>query len=189
MAVKLQLRKSLLARFLLSKVGKAFVVCSLLALTIGVGVFTYYYVKYGRMTEEKLRAGPFANTSLLYAAPQPVSVGEEDDRLTKSPPICAAAATPNRATTASAGITSVPTPSKSIPAPTRTTPKAPSIKVAARAHRRRSSRCAIKPSAPSIMLEPELITNLFDRYAREAAHRALQRYSAGDGQRAACRRG
>lgn len=77
MAVKLQIRKSLLARFILSRWGKMFVVFSLLGLTAAVGTFTYYYVKYGRMIEEKLAAGPFASTSLLYAAPRPVMVGED----------------------------------------------------------------------------------------------------------------
>jgi penicillin-binding protein 1B len=76
-AVKLQIRKSLLVRFLLSKWGKAFVVCSILALTVAVGTFTYYYVKYARMIEDKLAAGPFATTSLLYAAPRPVMIGDD----------------------------------------------------------------------------------------------------------------
>ena len=77
MAVKLQIRKSLLVRFILSRWGKTFVVLSILGLTAAVGVFTYYYVKYGRMIEDKLAAGPFANTSLLYAAQRPVMVGDD----------------------------------------------------------------------------------------------------------------
>jgi penicillin-binding protein 1B len=76
-AVKLQFRKSFFVRFLLSRWGKAFVICTILALTIGVGTFTYYYVKYARMIEDKLAAGPFASTSLLYAAPRPVMVGDD----------------------------------------------------------------------------------------------------------------
>jgi penicillin-binding protein 1B len=76
-AVKLQIRKSLLVRFLLSRWGKAFVILSIVGLTAAVGAFTYYYVKYGRMIEDKLAAGPFASTSLLYAAPRPVMVGDD----------------------------------------------------------------------------------------------------------------
>jgi penicillin-binding protein 1B len=76
-AVKLQIRKSLLVRFILSRWGKMFVVFSILALSVGVGIFTYYYVKYGRMIEDKLAAGPFATTSRLYAAPRPVVVGDD----------------------------------------------------------------------------------------------------------------
>jgi len=54
-----------------------FVIACILALAASVGVFSYYYVKYGRMIEDKLAAGPFASTSLLYAAPRPVMVGDE----------------------------------------------------------------------------------------------------------------
>ncbi len=57
--------------------GKFFVVFCIAALAIGVGVFSYYYVKYGRMIEDKLAAGPFASTSQLYAAPRPVMVGDD----------------------------------------------------------------------------------------------------------------
>ncbi len=77
MAVKLHIRKTLLARFLLSRWGKIFVVCCVLALAAGVSIFGYYYVHYGRLIEEKLAAGPFATTSRLYAAPRPVAVGDD----------------------------------------------------------------------------------------------------------------
>jgi penicillin-binding protein 1B len=76
--VKLQIpRKALFVRFMVSPWGRAFFIGFVVTVTVGLGIFTYYYEKYARITEEKLRAGPFANTSLLYAAPRPVSVGEE----------------------------------------------------------------------------------------------------------------
>jgi penicillin-binding protein 1B len=43
----------------------------------GLGVFGYYYSKYATITEEKIKAGPFGNTSVLYAAPQPVMLGDQ----------------------------------------------------------------------------------------------------------------
>ena len=90
MAVKLQLRNSLLTRFLFSRWGRTFVVISMVALAVGVGIFTYYYVKYGRLIEEKLAAGPFASTSLLYAAPRPVmsasSKWPRDYSVSRAPP-------------------------------------------------------------------------------------------------------
>ncbi len=61
----------------MSSWGKAFLLGFALTVTAGLAVFTYYYREYARLTEEKLRSGPFANTSLLYAAPVPVSLGEE----------------------------------------------------------------------------------------------------------------
>jgi penicillin-binding protein 1B len=47
-----------------------------LILTLGLGTFTYFYVKYARITDEKLRTGPFSNMSLLYAAPRPVQLDQ-----------------------------------------------------------------------------------------------------------------
>ncbi len=78
MALRLQIpRKALLVRFFLHRWGKAFLLAFILTVTAGVSIFTYYYTKWAHITEEKLRAGPFANTSLLYGAPRPVSIGEE----------------------------------------------------------------------------------------------------------------
>jgi penicillin-binding protein 1B len=39
--------------------------------------FTYYYSKYASLIDRKLREGPFANTSMLFAAPQVVMVGDK----------------------------------------------------------------------------------------------------------------
>lgn len=43
---------------------------------IGIIVFFAYYMKYARLTDEKLAQGPFPNSSLLYAAPRVVGVGD-----------------------------------------------------------------------------------------------------------------
>lgn len=69
--------KALFVRFILNPWGKAFLLAFVVTVTIGLSVFTYYYAKYARITEQKLKAGPFANTSLLYAAPRPVMVGDQ----------------------------------------------------------------------------------------------------------------
>jgi penicillin-binding protein 1B len=76
-ALRLQVPKSaLLVRLLLHPVGKV-VLASMVALFIaGLGVFTYYYVHYARLIDEKLAVGPFAKTSRIYAAPSVLSVGE-----------------------------------------------------------------------------------------------------------------
>ena len=70
-------RRALLLRFVGSPWGRAFLISFLVVGTLSVGVFTYYYSKYARIIEDKLRNGPFANTSMLYAAPQPVMVGDQ----------------------------------------------------------------------------------------------------------------
>ena len=69
--------KALFVRFILNPWGKAFLLAFVLTVTIGLSIFTYYYAKYARITEEKLKAGPFAHTSLLYAAPRPVMLGDQ----------------------------------------------------------------------------------------------------------------
>lgn len=43
---------------------------------IGIIVFFAYYMKYARLTDEKLAHGPFPNSSLLYAAPRIIGVGD-----------------------------------------------------------------------------------------------------------------
>lgn len=46
-------------------------------LVVGLGLFAYFYLHYARLIEDKLSAGPFANTSMLFSAPKPVMLGEE----------------------------------------------------------------------------------------------------------------
>ena len=70
-------RRALLVRFIKNPWGRAFLISFLLLGTLSVGVFTYYYGKYAHIIEDKLRNGPFGNTSMLYAAPQPVLVGDQ----------------------------------------------------------------------------------------------------------------
>jgi len=75
--VKVQVpKRSRKAPFLLRPAGKILLLAVTLSVTIGVCVFTYYYVKYSRLIEAKLSAGPFGNTSMLFAAPRTVAVGD-----------------------------------------------------------------------------------------------------------------
>ncbi len=45
-------------------------------LLVAGGLFTYAWVHYSRIIDQKLKEGPFARTAMLYAAPEPVSVGD-----------------------------------------------------------------------------------------------------------------
>src|SRR6266536_2459143 len=67
--------EAMLARFLMGPGGKIFLASLVLLVTVGVLGFTYFYVKYSRLIDQKLRAGPFANTSKIFAAPRVVGVG------------------------------------------------------------------------------------------------------------------
>jgi penicillin-binding protein 1B len=42
----------------------------------GLGTFTFFYARYARVIDEKLRAGVFANSAKIFAAPESVSVGD-----------------------------------------------------------------------------------------------------------------
>src|SRR5260370_42101596 len=63
--------------FLFPPVGKTSVAIFFIPLTVGVALFTYYYDKYAKMIDAKLAAGPFVNTSMLFAAPRNVMLGDE----------------------------------------------------------------------------------------------------------------
>ena len=43
---------------------------------IAFAVISFYYSRYARLTDEKLTQGPFPNSSLLYAAPRTVGIGD-----------------------------------------------------------------------------------------------------------------
>ncbi len=69
-------RSAGLARFFLKPAGKALLIGFAAFIVLSLGVFTYFYSRYSRLIDEKLRAGPFANTAKLYAAPKTVAVGD-----------------------------------------------------------------------------------------------------------------
>ena len=70
-------KRSWLVRFFLHPVGKTFLAVFLIVLTVGVALFTYYYDKYAKIIDAKLSTGPFVSTSMLFAAPRTVMLGDE----------------------------------------------------------------------------------------------------------------
>lgn len=64
-------------RFATGRTGKTILAVFLAGFVLVAGIFIFYYLKYSRLIEQKLAAGPFANTSMLFAAPRSVAVGEE----------------------------------------------------------------------------------------------------------------
>jgi penicillin-binding protein 1B len=76
-AVKVQVpKKASAVRFFLHPGGKLLIALFAIVVTAGVGIFTYYYSFYSHRIEAKLAAGPYANTSMLFAAPRTVAVGD-----------------------------------------------------------------------------------------------------------------
>lgn len=68
--------KSRLARLVLGRFGRTVLLCCALLLIVGAAAFTYFYAKYARIFDEKLKAGLFANSAKIFAAPESVSVGD-----------------------------------------------------------------------------------------------------------------
>jgi penicillin-binding protein 1B len=67
---------SRLVRFFLGRFGRILLVSFALFVIAGAGVFTYFYAKYARVFDEKLKAGLFANSAKIFAAPESVAVGD-----------------------------------------------------------------------------------------------------------------
>jgi penicillin-binding protein 1B len=65
-----------MVRFMLHPAGKIILTLIVLTLVLGLGVFTYFYAKYSRLIEAKLNVGPYTNTSMLFASPRTIGVGD-----------------------------------------------------------------------------------------------------------------
>jgi penicillin-binding protein 1B len=63
-------------RLLLGPTGRSLIILFSLFVIAGLGTFTYFYARYSRIIDEKLRAGVFANSAKIFAAPESVSVGD-----------------------------------------------------------------------------------------------------------------
>lgn len=64
---------------LLSRWGwwqKTLLVVGLVLILVGLGIFTYYYVRFARIIDARLSGDVFANASLVYAAPSEIKVGQ-----------------------------------------------------------------------------------------------------------------
>ncbi len=78
MAVRFRIpRNARFTRFALHPAGKIILTAVFLLGAAGLFTFSYYYVKFSRLIDEKLRGGPFQTTSMIFAAPKVVWLGEE----------------------------------------------------------------------------------------------------------------
>lgn len=74
---KIPPRKAFLLRVLLNPVGKFLLIFGVCAGTLSLLTATWLYMKYARMIDEKLRGGVFTSTSMIFAAPRVVTLGDE----------------------------------------------------------------------------------------------------------------
>src|ERR1019366_5867106 len=64
------------AHLILGPTGRMLIVVLSLCVIAGLRRFTFFYGRYARVIHEKLRAGVFANSAKIFAAPESVSVGD-----------------------------------------------------------------------------------------------------------------
>src|SRR5882724_2681782 len=69
-------RSSGLTRFFLGPWGRTLLIAVSLMVILALGAFTYFYAKYAHVIDDRLRAGVFANSAKIFAAPESVSVGD-----------------------------------------------------------------------------------------------------------------
>jgi penicillin-binding protein 1B len=69
-------RNSSLTRHFLGPVGRILIMVGTLFVIVVLAAFTYFYARYSKVIDEKLRAGPFANNAKIFAAPESVGVGD-----------------------------------------------------------------------------------------------------------------
>ena len=65
-----------LTKFFLGPAGRILIMTTALFVIVLMGVFIYFYARYSKVIDEKLRAGPFANNAQIFAAPESVGVGD-----------------------------------------------------------------------------------------------------------------
>jgi penicillin-binding protein 1B len=70
------LRILLQKSFWTSRVGLTLLGVVLGLFLIGAGVFAYYYIKFGRMIDERLSGHTFQNTTQIFSAPNRITVGD-----------------------------------------------------------------------------------------------------------------
>lgn len=81
MSVKLMIpARAFLVRILVHPVGRVVLGTVAFLLVAGLLGFGYLYSKYSREIDAKLASGPFGNASRIYAAPHVLSVGDTIDR-------------------------------------------------------------------------------------------------------------
>jgi penicillin-binding protein 1B len=66
-----------LVRWLLHPVGKTIVALIVIAILTGMGVFVHYYKVYSKMIDERLRGGPYSATARIFAAPGSVALKDQ----------------------------------------------------------------------------------------------------------------
>ncbi len=150
------------ARFLTRRPGIIFL-CTLAVLAIAfVSTFTWFYVHYSRVIDAKLRGGPFTSTSKIYASPETIGVGDPVTQSEIVAQLRRAGYTESRANPN--GWFSTTTDSLQIfPGPESFFDQEAGVIKFAGGKIARITSLRDNTDRPQYQLEPQLITNLYDR--------------------------
>lgn len=66
-----------LVRFLLHPAGKVLLASFILLLIGGAGVFVHFYHVYSKMIDERLLGGPYSSTARIFAAPESIAIDDQ----------------------------------------------------------------------------------------------------------------
>ena len=78
MAVRIQVpRRARWVRVALHPAGRILLLGAAGLALLAFLLFVFYWIKYARLIEEKLRAGPFQSTSMVFSVPLAVTMGDE----------------------------------------------------------------------------------------------------------------
>ncbi len=78
MSVRIQIpRKSFVARVLALRWARWALIAAASVFVVAAGITIYYYNHYARAIEDKLSIGPFAKTARVFGAPETIRVGDE----------------------------------------------------------------------------------------------------------------
>ena len=69
-------RHAFWARFFLSKIGRFVLAAMAFILVLAVGAVIWTWIHFSNLVDQKLKEGPFAQTAMIFAAPEPISVGD-----------------------------------------------------------------------------------------------------------------
>ena len=66
-----------LVRFLLHPAGKILLAVLAILIVVGMGIFIHFYSVYSKMIDERLRGGPYSTTARIFAAPTAIAVDDK----------------------------------------------------------------------------------------------------------------